>query len=150
MTTIVQSTSNYNWNHLLPAESNRSVDDEIRSITNHYDVLGFLRISKTASTSMIDFLLRHNDLHSMNSLFSKRELRNERKPIFECMYTSFNISASYDAEEKKKNVGAADRCPHPSYRFLKKKWMESLSILHSGPNQNQNYTFSFHPFTIIR
>lgn len=107
---------------------------------NYTEFLGFLRISKTASTSVMEFL---DGLYSLNSFLRTEIYDTNKKQVYECMYASIQE----DTSRSDRNFGD---CPHPKYKFLKNQWYKSLPLLDVEPTNTQHRYYYFHPFSMVR
>ena len=128
----------------------------ISNLVPRTEFLGFLRISKTASTSVMN-LLRHTNgtLSSANAFIAKQHYSKKRSGLQECIFAPSNNASNYSEHWKTKTFH--HDCPHPSYKFLKRHWLRSLPFLNEadGPAADVAggggaHSYYFHPFTMIR
>ena len=129
----------------------------VSNLVPHTEFLGFLRISKTASTSVLNLLGHTNGaLSSANTFIAKQHYSKRRSGLQECIFAQSNNAS--DHSEHWKTETFHHGCPHPSYKFLKKHWLRSLPFLNEadGPAADVAgggggaHSYYLHPFTMIR
>ncbi|KAL7491233.1 hypothetical protein ACHAWT_000792, partial [Skeletonema menzelii] len=110
---------------------------------NYTEFLGFLRISKTASSSVMGFLSDPEDgLYSLNSFLQPELYDTNKKAVYDCIFASIQE----DTSRPDRNF---DDCSHPSYNFLKSQWYKSLPLLDVEPSSAE-HRYYFHPFSMVR
>ena len=120
----------------------------------HTEFLGFLRISKTASTSVMNLLgLGHGNgskngrLSSANTFIAKQHYSKKRSGLNECIFAPSNNASKYSEHWKTKTFNHG--CPHPRYKALKMSWLRSLPFLNEADDDGGAHSYYFHPFTMI-
>ena len=107
------------------------------------EFLAFLRISKTASTSVMNFLSYDKQgLESLNSFIPQNLYETKKKTIYECFFATSNESKAW--RKKKRRFGD---CPHPGYDRLKEIWQDSISSL---PSHEVKHKYYLHSFSMVR
>lgn len=115
-------------------------DDAIKHMPSN-ELLLFARISKTSSTSIMNFL-RFGD----RGLVSAKDLMPNKSSdytndIYECMFVPRNEIRN-NSKYPEKNEG--DDCPHVEYLHMKEELLERFSS-----SNDTNYLY-VHPFTMVR
>lgn len=133
-------------------ESRREVHTDLSKPRT--DFLGFIRISKTGSTSMLNFLnMADENLYSSDGLIEYYDfasyLENNNgehwwdKNVLRCAYVR-----STEVELEVVDLNPIDVCPHFSYTQLLSLWSSALPFM-DNPKE-KNIQVSFQSFTIIR
>ncbi len=112
----------------------------VAHLSNYTEFVGFLRVAKTASTSVMRFLLDPKDgLYNLNSFLQTNYVQGAYGCIF--------ASSHEDTSRRDRNVHPS--CPHVPYFQLKNQWYKSLPLIDVKPTNTQ-HRYSFHPFSMVR
>ena len=108
----------------------------VAHLSNYTEFVGFLRVAKTASTSVMRFLLDPKDgLYNLNSFLQTNNVQGAYGCIF--------ASSHEDTSRRDRNVHPS--CPHAPYFQLKNQWYKSLPLIDVKPTNTY-----FHPFSMVR
>lgn len=113
----------------------------------HTEFLAFLRISKTASTSVMNLL--RNNLHSENAFIKKSEYMNHSDVLLHCAYASSTNTSNNSIHWKNPKEEKNPQCGHPRYTRLMNRLKVAVPFLNEAMAKGP-HSFYFHPFTIVR
>lgn len=126
----------------------------IKNNENGAEYFSFIRIPKTGSTSMMEFLRQQSGLQTLDTVlpneFVKSKSHHDRGKLV-CIYgrPATNTSSSSDsAAHNDDSSEEAKKCAHTRYSSLQSSWEEALPYL-DDPKRMEMFTIVREPFDAL-